>query len=500
MDNLKRNIGTFLYPAFRKWNTIKSEFISYPHSTGPFTAIPEEKMRAYNKVRFHGAKKLFCYNPFVNLFFDTYGNAVACCRSHQNVLGSYPRQSIKEIWFGEKAEKMREHLRHNDLNMGCEYCQLQIKSNRFQGLPSMAIDKMASTKTGIFPRVIEFELSNRCNLQCEMCSGRVSSSIRKNRESLDPLPMPYDDDFVEQLKEFIPHLKQAYFYGGEPFLIPIYYKIWEQVMLLNPKVKLYAVTNGTIMNDSIRKIFRSLDFNVTVSLDSLDKTRAEKIRFGCNFNEVIKNIHEFNALTGRKISISHTPMTINWSETPDIIDFCNKINAIINLSYVEGPAKFALWSLMPDKLNEIFDFYNKVVWKENHNSFEAKYNINIFNEWKNQVLFFKNRNQEILNSFSNINAHWEAETGKIEQFFTSLKTIQTLDQNKLEKLVSVFRRILESTTHTPWYLKSLENITQSLSDVTIVSSPKFENYLNNPELLNHFFDETQQAEFFNGYY
>jgi len=500
MGNLRKKIGVFLYPFFNKYSSVKSELITYPVSTSGYSSIPAEKMKAYNKVRFHGAKKLFCYNPFVNLFFDTSGNAVACCRSHQNVLGSYPQQTIREIWFGKKAEQMREHMLHNDLNMGCNYCKLQLESNRFQGLPSMHAEEFATSKIKFYPRIIEFELSNTCNLQCVMCSGRVSSAIRANREEHEPLPLPYDDNFVEQLKEFIPHLKQAYFFGGEPFLIPIYFKIWEQIIKINPYIKLYAVTNGTVMNERIEKILKKTNFNITVSLDSLIKQRAETIRSGCNFDEVKKNIFKFQAFSQNNLSISHTPMTVNWDETPDIINFCNKINAIINLSYVEGPAKFALWSLMPDKLNEIYDFYNTVEWKENNKSFKAKYNIRVFNEWKQQVLFFKNRNQEILNSFSDINTEWEAETDKIEQFFTSLKTIRKLDQNKLEKFVSVFRRILENTTQTPWYLKSLKNITQSLSDVTIVSSPQFEQYLNNPELLNQFFDESQQAEFFNEYY
>jgi len=500
MGILRNKIGVILYPFYKRYNSIKSELITYPVSTAEYSSIAAEKMKEYNKVRFHGAKKLFCYNPFVNLFFDTSGNAIACCRSHQNVLGTYPQQSVREIWFGKNAEKMRLHMLHNDLSMGCDYCKLQIESNRFHSLPSMHPEEFATSKKGGFPKIMEFELSNNCNLQCVMCSGRVSSAIRQNREQKEPLPMPYDDGFVEQLIEFIPHLEHAYFFGGEPFLVPIYYKIWDQIIRINPKIKLYAVTNGTVMNEKIKKIIQSTRFNIIVSLDSLVKEKAESIRAGCNFDEVMKNIQVFNNLTNRKISISHTPMTVNWNETPDIINFCNKINAIINLSYVEGPAKFALWSLMPDKLNEIFDFYNKVVWKENHKSFKAKYNIKVFNEWKHQVLFFKNRNQEILNSFPDLSNDWKTETEKIHQFFRNLKNSRIFDQQKLGKFMAVFETILSETAQTPWYLKSLKNITQSLSDPDIVNTPEFENYLDNPELLSQFFNESQQAEFFKDYY
>ena len=53
---------------------------------------------------------------------------------------------------------------------------------------------------------------------------------------------PYDAAFVKQLEEFIPHLEEVKFYGGEPFLIEIYYEIWEKIMELNPKVRISVQT------------------------------------------------------------------------------------------------------------------------------------------------------------------------------------------------------------------------------------------------------------------
>jgi len=90
-----------------KYNNLKSHFISYPKSENGFDSIKRDKMIQYNKVRYYGAKSNFCYNPFGNLFFNSAGNVIACCRSHKYVLGTYPEQSIKDIWFGDKAEKMR---------------------------------------------------------------------------------------------------------------------------------------------------------------------------------------------------------------------------------------------------------------------------------------------------------------------------------------------------------------------------------------------------------
>lgn len=57
---------------------------------------------------------------------------------------------------------------------------------------------------------------------------------------------PYNDAFVEQLEEFIPHLKELRFNGGEPFLINAVFRIFEKVEKLNPKLKIVIATNGTV--------------------------------------------------------------------------------------------------------------------------------------------------------------------------------------------------------------------------------------------------------------
>ncbi len=401
MKSLLKKYSSNLIRGWRWYNRIKAHLIRYPVSEAGFEAIPGKKMMEYNKTRIHGAKKLFCYNPFVHMFFNISGHALACCRSHNNVLGKYPEQSIKEIWFGEKYQELREHMLHNDLNMGCEYCKKQLKSNHFHGLPSENPDKFATHKTHAYPQTLELELSNRCNLECVMCSGRVSSSIRKNREQLPPIESPYDDNFVEQLKAFLPHLKEIYFCGGEPFLIDTYYKIWELIIKINPAINLFAVTNGTIYNQEIETILKSTNFNVIVSLDSLDKERYESIRKGARFETVMDNIDKFNHIA-QSINISHTPMTINWRDTPEIIDFCNRINARIHLSHLERPVKYALWTLLPNELEEIYKHYDSIEWDDSKSNQIIKYNINVFNEWKERVRYFRDKNAEIYNYCENI--------------------------------------------------------------------------------------------------
>ena len=114
------------------------------------------------------------------------------------------------------------------------------------------------------------------NLECIMCYGNFSSSIRKNREKLPSTPTVYDEKFLESLDPIIPDLKYVKFLGGEPFLINIYYEVWERIIECNPNCLIDVQTNGTILNDRVKDILERGNFRIGVSLDSLKKETYER--------------------------------------------------------------------------------------------------------------------------------------------------------------------------------------------------------------------------------
>ncbi|MDP6909849.1 MAG: SPASM domain-containing protein, partial [Flavobacteriales bacterium] len=208
----------------------------------------QEGLKDYNQSRPLGPQKKVCWAPFKSLYFGHYGKAIACCYNRTYILGNYPEQSIDEIWRGQQAENLRKYISNNNLDHGCQGCKSQILARNFDATKAKQYDQVKLNRNG-YPSVMEFELSNVCNLECEMCSGDFSSLIRQNREGKPPLEEPYDEAFVEQLEEFIPHLEEVKFYGGEPFLIDIYYQIWEKIIEINPTVRISVQTNGTILNN-----------------------------------------------------------------------------------------------------------------------------------------------------------------------------------------------------------------------------------------------------------
>ncbi len=470
-----------MLPLWKFYHGLKAGLISYPKPREKYKPIPPHLMRTYNKQRFHGTKRLFCYNPFVNLFFNISGEAIACCRSHDNVLGTYPEQSIRDIWFGKKAEKLREHMRHNDLSMGCAYCEKQISAHRFQGLPSMRADAYPYSGKGYYPRIMELELSNTCNLECLMCSGRESSKIRAKREKLPPIKSPYDKAFVRQLEKFIPHLKEMHFYGGEPFMIDIYYDIWDRVIELNPKIKMTAVTNGTIYNARIEQIMLSSHFDLTISVDSMDKTRFEQIRKGADFDQVLQNIDKFNQLTDNHLTISHTPISLNWQDTPDIVQFCNDKQARLNLSFAERPAKYALWANHPDKIDAILAYYDSIDFAHDKHNFAATYNNRVFNEWKKQLMYFRDKNRHILGQYGDYASREKEMEKEIVHRLNELMQAVLPNQADVDNRLNMLREEILDKPSSPVKIKSMQDMLTYLNDRDSIKSNKVQSALADPE-------------------
>ena len=325
--------------------------------------------------------------------FSIEGRVLACNYNFKVLMGKYPEKSLKEIWFSDSAKELRKYIEHNDLSYGCEYCSNFLLNNKFSGLKPQVYDKYSSYKKNQFPKVMEFELMNTCNLECVMCSGRASSSIRKNREHLPPIYNPYDDEFVRQLEEFIPHLKEAKFYGGEPFLIDVYHKIWDRILAINPKINIFTITNGTVMNDRVKDLLKRGNFDLALSLDSVDKDKYLSIRKNSDFEKVMENLDYFNDYCrsrNKAMSFSTTLMRLNWEDVPGMINFANSKGAQTFFSYLSRPEHLGLYNLEPEELHDIREKLSKYTFPED--TMLQKYNKYCFNDLLKQLQNWEEKN------------------------------------------------------------------------------------------------------------
>ena len=311
--NLIKAGNNFAY-LFRKNTSDKSDY----------QPIPYNIIHSFNKTRTLGAQRYLCYAPFTMMYFAFNGEVIACCHNRKHILGKYPGQNIKEIWEGTEFNKLREYIRNDDLSFGCDVCKYALLAENFDGAKNGLYDRYRVKK---YPQIMEFELDNRCNLSCIICNDLFSSSIEKEMHG-NKTESPYDENFVKQIIPYLTHLKQAKFYGGEPFLINIYYDIWEKMLEINPKIEIVIQTNGTILNDRIKKLMERGRFHINISIDSLNKENFEKIRKNADYKQTMNNVawfKEFSEHSHTHIGIIPTPNRLNWPDLPELVNWAGSI-------------------------------------------------------------------------------------------------------------------------------------------------------------------------------
>jgi molybdenum cofactor biosynthesis enzyme MoaA len=290
------------------------------------------------------------------LYFSTFGKAGPCWLQVNVTSDWSPTNSIRDIWTGPEFTKIREDLLNDKYCGKCQICKTDLDNGVWP--LAHAYDKFGVQGYPEWPSLFELELSNQCNLECTMCSGFLSSGIRKNREKKPPLPMMYDQSFVDQLTEFVPHLEEMRFNGGEPFAQKIVLDICDMVAEINPGLKINIATNGTVYNKRVAKILEQNNVQLNVSIDSLIKERYEAIRINADFDQLMANFkifHKYSMDGDKDMAVMVNPMRNNWDEMVDFLEFTNSRD--INLWYntIRYPEHLAIWNLDSDKLKEICD-------------------------------------------------------------------------------------------------------------------------------------------------
>jgi radical SAM protein with 4Fe4S-binding SPASM domain len=299
-----------------------------------------------------------CWAPHGSMYFDQRGDVRACCQNTHVVLGNVTKQSLHEIWRSADAERMRTALEQHDYSQGCEFCEWQVREGNAQIVFARNFDQLRPihANRSDWPSMMEFSLTNTCNLQCVMCSGEFSSAIRAQREHKQPLPKVYGEEFFEQLAEFLPHLSEARFLGGEPFLGREPLRVLDMLADLDDPPAVAITTNGTVFNAKVAAILDQLRPSIVVSIDAATAATFEAIRVGASFSEVIGNIERFcNAVGPSRVSLAHCLMTTNWSEFADLLEFAEHRGMEVGVNIVRFPAEHSLYHLEADELGPIVD-------------------------------------------------------------------------------------------------------------------------------------------------
>ena len=255
----------------------------------------------------------FCMLPWMHLHAYPDGRAYPCCFAFDPYpVGNLNKNSLQEVFNGEKMKEMRVRMLNNKKSRECMKCydqeksgffSLRLSSNKHFGHNVPLVHNTLQDGTADFVmKYWDIRFSNLCNMACRSCGTWFSSNWYEDHKKLTGSPPPHakimrvgrhtNDLWEQMLKEF-EYAEQFYFAGGEPIIMEEHYRILKEL----DKRKMYHVR--LIYNTNFSKTkFKDIDVfdlwnkfdsvSVGASLDA-EGARAELMRKGTKWEETVAN-------------------------------------------------------------------------------------------------------------------------------------------------------------------------------------------------------------------
>ena len=251
-------------------------------------------------------------------------NKVAGLVTEDGVNMNLREHTIEQVWNSKFMRDTRLQLLNDQVPISCTKC-FQEEAN---GITSkrqwetevwnqqLDIDSIVSSTTedgslSVSIPYFDLRLGNMCQLKCVMCSPHDSSSwikdwkLQYSRYKSIELKQDqgwdsnYDytwyqkGSFLDTMKEQAQFIKELYFAGGEPLLIPEHYKILQFMVDTGNagNCMLRYNSNGLELPEKLLELwshFKEVRFNF--SIDAVgDKNHY--IRYPSDWNTVVQNLH-----------------------------------------------------------------------------------------------------------------------------------------------------------------------------------------------------------------
>jgi len=284
----------------------------------------------------------FCMLPWMHLHAYPDGRAYPCCFAFDPYpVGDLNKNSMEEVFNGEKMKAMRLNMLNNKPSKECGKCyeqeragffSLRLSSNKHFGHNIDLVDSTQADGTADFIiKYWDIRFSNLCNMACRSCGTWFSSNWYEDHKKLTGSPPPHakimrvgrsSDDMWEQMLSQFDHVEQFYFAGGEPLIMEEHYRILKEL----DRRQMYHVR--LIYNTNFSKLtFKDMDVlelwnkfdsvSVGASLDA-EGARAELMRKGTVWEDTIKNRRRMMEISPKTdFYISATTGLINAFHVPD---------------------------------------------------------------------------------------------------------------------------------------------------------------------------------------
>ena len=207
-----------------------------------------------------------------NSFYYNKGNVSMCCLQdslfYKDVWDDV--DNLDDFYFKKEFDDIRFDIERGIKPSVCETCW----ANERNGTPSMRQQNMyynAQTYTA-FPKIkhVDLRLSNKCNLQCKMCSPSDSDQIARimgkdygTTDTTSLLDQVFKLDSLEAVR----------FAGGEPMIMPEVEQFLARLVKENrTDIRIEIITNCTTVRTKLLNILDKFDHvDIMASIDSVGK-------------------------------------------------------------------------------------------------------------------------------------------------------------------------------------------------------------------------------------
>lgn len=267
----------------------------------------------------------FCILPWMHLYIGPDSNVLPCCVADQKYpMGSISEQSIDNILKSSKFNRLRKNMLDGKRSKECSRCYVQedagLQSARQSVNSRWSQDSIKFDPSGQLeefkPVYLDIRLNNICNLKCRMCSGYFSSAIAQEESKLfgnqEYLQTAMDATqktlALDEIIQYLPHVKKIYFAGGEPLIVPEHYKLLDALVECgNTNLEIFYNTNFTSLTykgTSVIDVWKKFS-NITVgaSIDAMGIV-AEYVRHGTKWKIIEANLKSL------KINCPHVNFTV----------------------------------------------------------------------------------------------------------------------------------------------------------------------------------------------
>ena len=339
------------------------------------------------------------------------GTFYNCCHVEFNasrpvVLGNYT-QKLSEIWNGDEVKKIRNDFLNNSIPPECYEACYHVEekggiSNRLQVNKRFSNKAHIQSKTAedgsvkTYPSYIDIRFGNLCNFKCRTCGPYASSSWYSDSESKHSgISDHYTNNtqLWDSLIDFLPHIEDVYFAGGEPFVQDGHYK------LLN-----LLIESGFSSNIS-------LQYNTNLSYSKFKNFNLKELWSS------FKDVALWPSIEGWKNTAEYTRKGLSWntfeSNVANYKEYISTFSSVISILSINSMPELIMWFKKQEK-----DYYGSILQTPNYYDItvlpkEAKRNVNL--KYKNFIIKY----EPLLTSYD------------IEQMMSWLKYMNSADNSHL---------------------------------------------------------------------